>query len=90
MFTRTIAASVLALGLLVPVIASTQSMAAEPNYACSQDTNQRADYGDCDVKSTNNGSAAFSAATSASGPKDSIGDFIDETAVEKNQRSGNN
>ena len=85
MFTRTLAASVLALGLLSPVMAS-----AQPNYNCSQDTNQRADYGDCDVVKTSNGSVALAAPSVTNGLNASIGDFIDETTVEKNQRSNNN
>lgn len=89
MFTRTIAASVLALGLLSPIVASAQGMSAEPNYACSQDTNQHADYGDCNVKTGTSGSAAFAAAGDA-GVKGPIGDFIDETAQDKNQRSSKN
>jgi hypothetical protein len=84
MFTRTLAASVLALGLLSPVVASAQS-----DYACSQVNNQRADYGDCDAVTTNVASAALAAPSVTNGPKASIGDFIDETTVEKNQRSSN-
>lgn len=83
MFTRTIAASILALGLLTPVVASAQSF----NTPCDEVNNRRADYGDCSVKTYDSGSAAFSAGAAVNAPRDSIGNFIDETAVEKNQRS---
>jgi hypothetical protein len=85
MLTRTIAVSILALGLLSPVVASAQGS----NTQCDEVTNHHADYGDCSDKTYNNGSAALSAGTSVNVARDSIGDFIDETTVEKNQRSGN-
>jgi hypothetical protein len=61
---------------------------AEPNYNCSQDSNQRIDYLDCNIeKNTNDGSAGLVIQSGEDGGKSSIGNFIDETAEEKNQRS---
>jgi hypothetical protein len=81
---RTLAASVLALGLLAPVGAM-----AETNYNCSQDTNNRGEYADCNLsieKSSQVGAAAAVVGEVKSGP---VGDFIDETPAESNQRSSN-
>lgn len=84
---RIIAASVLALGLLAPA-----AFAAE-NYNCKTGQSEKADYGDCmsNMSSTAKMTSknAFSAFVGKSMQRASIGDFIDETAEEKNQRSSN-
>jgi hypothetical protein len=82
---HTIAASILALGLLSPVAF------AGSNDQCSQVNNRIADYGPCtDSQSTETYSTKpFSAEAVQNGKRDRVGDFIDETPEETNQRSGN-
>ena len=80
---RIIAASVLALGLLAPA-----AFAAE-NYKCSTGMNQSINYVDCATNMSSTSTNAFRAPEAQSMQRASIGDFIDETAEEKNQRSSN-
>lgn len=82
---RTLAASVLALGLLAPIGA----LAAETNYNCSQDQANKSDYIDCKIDSVVASTQALSAAGVGAVERQSIGDFIDESTVERNQRSSN-
>lgn len=82
---RTLAASVLALGLLAPVGA----FAAETNYNCSQDQANKLDYVDCKADGAVQSTQGFSAANVGGVERQSIGDFIDESTVERNQRSSN-
>jgi hypothetical protein len=78
---RTIAASVLALGLLAPV-----AFAAD-GPAGSEVNNHRADYlVKDDAVSSTQGFSAQAAPVAKRGP---VGDFIDETAQESNERSSN-
>jgi hypothetical protein len=81
---RTLAATILALGLLAPVGAM-----AETNYNCSTDQTNKSDYLDCKdtvQKSTAQYGAAVVSDSVKRGP---IGDFIDETPAESKQRSSN-
>ncbi len=82
---RTLAASVLALGLLAPIGA----IAAETNYNCSQDQANKLDYTDCKSDNSARSTAGFSAAAVGDVERQSIGDYVDESAVERNQRSSN-
>ena len=80
---RTLAISVLALGFLAP------AAIAMDGPAGSEVTNHVADYGmqyrkNMPVLQT---TKAFNAVIFENGKRVSIGDFIDETAEEKNQRS---
>lgn len=80
----TLAASLLAIGLLAPVGAM-----AETNYNCSIDQTNKSDYLDCKdtvQKSTVQYGAAVVSDSVKRGP---IGDFIDETPAESKQRSSN-
>jgi hypothetical protein len=82
---RTIAASILALGLLAPV-----AMAMD-GPAGSEVNNRNADYG---LQYRKNmpvlqSTKAFTAVVFQNGKRVSIGDFIDETTEETNQRSSN-
>ncbi len=82
---RTIAASLLAIGLLAPVAMATDESAG------SEVNNRNADYGqhyrkDMPVLQT---TKAFKAVVFENGKRVSVGDFIDETTEEKNQRSSN-
>jgi hypothetical protein len=77
---QTIAASLLALGLLSPA-----AFAANGN--CFQNQKDNANYVDCiggdfNVKSD----SSYGAAVVNPAPRDDIGDFVDETLEEKNQR----
>jgi hypothetical protein len=82
---RTLAASVLALGLLAPVGA----IAAESNYSCSQDQLNKLDYVDCKMDNSVSSTAGFAAASGGDVGLQSIGDYVDESTVERNQRSSN-
>lgn len=85
MITRTLATSVLALGLLAPISA----IAAETNYNCSQDQLNKSDYIDCKIDNVAPSTQAFSAAGVGDVERQSIGDYVDESTVERNQRSSN-
>jgi hypothetical protein len=80
---RTVAASILALGLLAPV-----AMAMD-GPAGSEVSNHVADYGMQYRKNMPvlQSTKAFSAVVFQNGRRVSIGDFIDETTEETNQRS---
>lgn len=82
---RTLAASVLALGLLAPVGA----IAAETNYNCSQDQANKLEYIDCKTDNGTQSTKALSAAGVGRVERQSIGDFVDESTVERNQRTSN-
>jgi hypothetical protein len=82
---RTLAASVLALGLLAPIGA----IAAESNYSCSQDQLNKLDYADCKMDNSVSSTAGFAAAGADDVGRQSIGDYVDESTVERNQRSSN-
>jgi hypothetical protein len=77
---QTIAASVLALGLLSPA-----AFAANGN--CFEDQKDNANYVDCIDKNLNvQSDSSYGAAVVNPAPRDQVGDFIDETVEEKNQR----
>ncbi len=76
---RTLAASVLALGLMAPV-----AMAAG-GPAGSEVNNRISDYGNVELATSS--TKAFSAVVVTKVKRGSIGNFIDETAEEKNNRS---
>jgi hypothetical protein len=78
MFTRTLAISFLALGLLSPVVAS-----AQPSFTC--DNKDQADYRDCNSDGTTSGAAALSAPTS---DFSAIANDPDRRIDEKNDNSG--
>jgi hypothetical protein len=80
---RTLAASVLALGLLAPVGAM-----ADNNY-CSQDQLGRGDFIDCKAGNVGNTAVFGAAAVDDRVVRGPVGDFIDETPAESNQRSSN-
>jgi hypothetical protein len=82
---RTLAASVLALGLLAPIGA----IAAETNYNCSQDQANKLEYIDCKADNVTQSTQGFSAAAVGGVERQSIGDYVDESAAERNQRSSN-
>jgi hypothetical protein len=82
MIYRTLAASVLAIGLLAPVGA----MAANNNN-CSLDQVNKLDYADCKIDSIQASANSAAPAAVVSVERNSIGDYIDETTVERNQRS---
>jgi hypothetical protein len=87
MHTRILAASLLSLGLL----AAPAAFAGESNgYNCSKDDNQRADYADCYKGDGSAGTTTYGAAVVEAAPKGRVGDFINETVEEKNDRSGSN
>ena len=80
---RTLAASVLAIGLMAPVAMATNGPAG------SEVNNRTADYGmqfrkDMPVLQS---TKAFKTVILENGKRVSVGDFIDETTEEKNQRS---
>jgi hypothetical protein len=78
---RTIAASILALGLLAP------AAFAGNGPAGSEVTNHHGDYVVVDDSaSSTKGFSALAAPVAKRGP---VGDFIDETTEESNQRSTN-
>jgi hypothetical protein len=81
MNTRLLASSILALGLLSPV-----AFAAEP--VCDTNNNRIADYGPCKPVD-DQASDAYGAAVVTQGDVKRVGDFIDETPEETNQRSNN-
>ncbi len=85
---RTLAASILALGLVSPI-----SAFAADNGFCSQEQSNRSDYIDCnpEFRASTEQTALFGAAVAAEdvrkvGP---VGDYIDETPSESNARSSN-
>ncbi len=78
---RIIAASVLALGLMAPI-----AMAAD-GVAGSEVNNRRIDYPTADVSTYS--TKAFSAAAVVTTKRATVGDYVDETNEEKNQRSSN-
>ena len=83
MFTRTIAASILALGVFAPVIASAQ--AASPSIIC--DNKDQADYQDCNYNGSRSESQGFSAQTY----KSTVQEYgADRRLDEKNDNSGSN
>jgi hypothetical protein len=82
MIYRTLAASVLALGLLAPA-----SFAASTD--CSEVNNRVADYGTCSVDNSPAATNAFSATAVDAGSAGPVGDYVDETPAESNQRSNN-
>jgi hypothetical protein len=85
MNTRLIAASILSLGLL----AAPAAFATESNgLNCSKDSNQRADYADCYLGAVRGDTGTFGAAVVNAAPASNVGDFINETVEEKNQRTG--
>jgi hypothetical protein len=79
---QTIAASLLALGLLSPVAF------AGNEGACYQDNRDNANYVDCLRGNFNNSSDSYGAAVVNPNARDTsdVGDFIDETREQKNQR----
>jgi hypothetical protein len=85
MIIRTLAASVLALGLLAPISA----IAAETNYNCSEEQANKGEYIDCKNDNAAPSTQAFSAAGVGDVERQSIGDYVDESTVERNQRSSN-
>jgi hypothetical protein len=79
---RTLAASLLALGLLAPVGAM-----AETNYNCSIDQTNKSDYIDC-KDTSDNATVQYGAAVVLDEAKvGPVGDYVDETPAESNQRS---
>jgi hypothetical protein len=78
---QTIAASLLALGLLSPA-----AFAANGNGACFQDQKDNANYVDCLSGNFNVQADSYGAAVVNPAPRDDVGDFVDETLEEKNQR----
>jgi hypothetical protein len=81
MNTRILASSILALGLLAPL--SPSAFAAEPQ--CDSNRNRIADYGPCEP--INNQDSDSYGATVVNPETGRVGDFIDETPEETNQRS---
>jgi hypothetical protein len=84
---RILAASVLALGFLAPVGA----MAADTSYNCSEEQRNKKDYTDCDANIGNsNVTYGFAAQDIEVRKPGTVGDYLDETREESNQRSGSN
>jgi hypothetical protein len=84
MFIRTLAASIVAFGLLSPAV-----FAGDNDY-CSTNQAHRSDYPPCNfgAQSAETQGLAVRAEPSARN-RGTIGNFIDETTEERNQRSSN-
>jgi hypothetical protein len=88
MNTRTIAAAILSLGLLASG-AFADSMNGANNNACPTDMRDRANYADCIDKSDGYSANSVGAAIVDVGPRGPVGDYVDETPADSNQRSSN-
>ena len=82
MIYRTLAASVLALGLLSPA-------AFAGSNDCNEVNNRIADYGTCSTENVATDTSAFAATPVDVGNVGAVGDYVDETPAESNQRSEN-
>jgi opacity protein-like surface antigen len=82
MIYRTLAASVLALGLLSPA-------AFAASNDCNEVNNRISDYGSCSADTASTASNAFAATAVDVGNAGPVGDYVDETPAESNQRSNN-
>ncbi len=83
---RTIAASILALGLVAPAAFADGSNTLD-NKGCPDIRMHSADYADCQSGKVTPVNDNFGVLVKSSKARGSVGDFIDETIEEKNQRS---
>jgi hypothetical protein len=83
---RTFAASILALGLLSPAAFAAGSNTLD-NKGCPDIRMSNSDYVDCQAGTVTPVTEKFGVVVNTSKARGPIGDFIDETAEEKNQRS---
>jgi hypothetical protein len=83
---RTFAASILALGLLAPA-AFADGTNSTDGQGCPDIRKQTDDFADCQGVKVNPANGSYGVVVQQRAPRGSIGDFIDETAEEKNQRS---
>ncbi len=88
MITRTLAASVFALALLAPAAFAGNSFGNPNAPAGSEVTNQHVEYPVNDVTVGSTQGFAVEAGVSNTGPFNT-GDYIDESNVQRNQRSSN-
>jgi hypothetical protein len=86
MMYRTLAASTLALGLLSPMAFADGSNSTD-GRGCPEIRQPNSQFLDCQGNYASPSRNEYGIAAPSARPRGSIGDFIDETAEEKNQRS---